>query len=141
MDCLKGCPANKDPTVTKSVLPKITTRVKIITGTAYFTKRTGFINIPTETKNTAPKRSFTDFTSDSIFSAWVVSANIEPIIKAPKGAEKPTCVANTTIRKQSPTDTIIIVSSFNNFFPAFNIPGNKKMPERNHKHKKKTSFR
>ena len=48
---------------------------------------TGSTSIPTEIKNTAPKRFFTGVTMCSMRSASVVPAKIEPITKAPNANE------------------------------------------------------
>ena len=66
--------------------------------------------IPTETKNMAPKRSFTGATRCSICSASTVSARMLPMMKAPKAAEKPTAEAMTTMPKHRARAVISIVS-------------------------------
>jgi len=49
--------------------------------------------MPTDTKEIAPKRFFTDLVSCSIFSARVVSAKIEPIMERTKRWRKAAYVA------------------------------------------------
>src|SRR5690606_22902278 len=102
---------------------------------------TGSINIPTDTKKTAPNKCFTDFTRCSMRSACVVSASIEPMMKAPNGAEKPTYVASTTINKHKPSEITSIVSSFSNLRAHFKKVGSRKMPEINHTHRKNNNLR
>ena len=119
----------------------MTTTVKIATGKAYSTNDSGLINIPTDTKKTAPNKSFTGFTKCSICSACVVSAIIEPIIKAPSAGEKPTLAANSTINKQSAKEIISIISSVNKCFAFFNNVGMKKIPTTNHMVRKKINFK
>ena len=84
-------------------------------GSAYWINIAGFTSIPTETKNTAPKKSFTGFKIRSILFATSDPAKIAPIIKAPKAEEKPDDVANKTIPKQRATAVIRSVSSFKYF--------------------------
>ncbi|MCY1510787.1 hypothetical protein D9M68_451760 [compost metagenome] len=110
------------------------------TGIAYSAKVLGLISIPTDTKKTAPKRSFTGFIRCSIRSALVVSAIIEPMIKAPKAGENPAIVAKITIIKHKARETISSVSSLKRFFAFFNNVGMKKIPPTNHKIKKNKSF-
>ena len=69
IDCFRGCPENSAPIVDKNDCPRITAKVKIPTGTAYFTSISGLINIPTDTKKTAPNKSLTGLTKCSICSA------------------------------------------------------------------------
>ena len=88
-EVLSGCPEMIAPTATNRVFPKITTNTRMAVGRAYSNKSDGLISIPTEIKKIAPNRSLTGLSRCSIFSAWVVSARIEPIINAPKAAEKP----------------------------------------------------
>ena len=49
--------------------------------------------MPTDTKNTAPKRSLIGDTRCSICSALGASAMREPMMKAPNALEKPKLVA------------------------------------------------
>ncbi len=114
--------------------------VKSITGIAYSTKVSGLISIPTDTKKTAPNKSLTGFTRCSICSASLVSAIIEPIIKAPNAGEKPTSEAKITIAKQSANETMSSISSVNKCFNFFNKVGMKKIPEMNQIDKKKKSL-
>ena len=113
-DCkavFSGCPANTTPRVPNTDCPTKTVSVIITIGQIYWAIIPGSTIIPTETKNIAANKSFTGFTRRSIFSASIVSARIDPITKAPKAEEKPTAVANTTIRKHKPRETISKVSS------------------------------
>ena len=141
MACLRPLPASIEPMVTLTDLPMITTPVMHKTGNQCCTNNAGSINIPTDTKNTAPNKSLTDCTRCSIFSARVVSARIEPMIKAPRAAENPAFVARTTIKKQRPRATTKSVSSLKNFLPAFKAEGSEKMPAMNQRHRKKNSFK
>jgi hypothetical protein len=77
----------------------------------------------------------------SICSASTVSARIDPIMKAPSAAEKPVRVASTTIARQSPRETINRVSLFINRFAFFRKNGRMNIPTRNHKIRKKATFR
>ena len=107
----------------------------------YFTNISGSINIPTDTKKTAPNKSFTGFTKCSMCSACVVSAIIEPIINAPRAGENPTFAANNTINKQSAKDTIKSISSVNKCFAFLSKVGMKKIPATNHIIKKNANFK
>src|SRR5690606_28335742 len=111
------------------------------TGRAYSCSVSKLINIPTDTKNTAPNKSFTGFIKCSICSALVVSAIIDPMIKAPNAGEKPAAVAKITIIKHSASDTINVVSSVRSPLVFFNKVGTKKIPAKNHKIKKKASLK
>ena len=106
-----GLPESITPNVPNTDCPKITAKVMTRIGTAYSTIIAGSTIIPTDTKKMAPKRSLTGFTNRSIDSASIVSAKIDPIINAPKAAEKPVLAAITTIPKHSASDTISKVSS------------------------------
>ena len=139
-DCLSGCPDNRAPRVVLNNLPNKVKSVIHKTGQPYWMIAFGSIIIPTETKNTAPKRSFTGLIMCSTFSADVVSAIMEPMIKAPNSAEKPTWVATTTMPRHSPIERINKVSSSNNFFTLFKKVGKRKIPARNHKAKKKSNL-
>ena len=83
-------------------------------GTRYSINKSGCIIMPTETKNMAANRSFTGFTNFSIFSASMVSANNDPITKAPNAEENPALAAIITIPKQKPNAMINKVSSLRN---------------------------
>ena len=121
-------------------LPTRVTKVMMTTGQAYCTKTAGLTNIPTETKKIAPKRSFTGWMICSMCSASTVSARIDPIMKAPSAAENPVRVANTTIPRQSPSETISKVSLFISRFAFFKKNGRINIPIRNHRIRKKTTF-
>ena len=92
-------------------------------GNAYSPIIAGSTIIPTETKKIAPNKSLTGLTNRSIDSASIVSARIEPMIKAPKAAENPVLAAITTIPKQSARDTISNVSSLINLRQRFKNSG------------------
>ena len=111
------------------------------TGNAYSTKVSGLINIPTDTKKTAPNRSLTGFTKCSMCSACVVSAIIEPIIKAPSAGENPTPAAKITINRQSANEIISIISSVNKCLAFFRSVGIKKIPTTNQIVRKKINFK
>ena len=89
--------------------------------------------MPTETKNTAPKRFFTGSTKRMILSASMVSARMLPITKAPKAELKPARVAMTAMRKQSPREMITNVSSVINLRVLRRKRGMRKMPTTNHR--------
>ena len=78
----------------------------------YSTIMFGSTIMPTETKKMAPNKSFTGATNLSMFSDSIVSARMEPMIKAPNAGEKPTLAANTTMPKHSASDTMSNVSLF-----------------------------
>ena len=69
------------PVTTITVIKKI--------GQAYVINIEGSTIIPTDTKNTAPKKSFSGLMLFSIRSINPVSAKIDPIINAPKAEENP----------------------------------------------------
>ena len=94
MAILTGCPESKTPKLANNICPVITTNVRIRIGILYSHSNAGSINIPTETKNMAPKRSFTGLIICSICSASMVSAKIDPMTKAPKAEEKPAFSGN-----------------------------------------------
>ena len=71
----------------------------------------GEIIIPTDTKKMAPKRSLIGDISFIIFSFSMVSASMEPIIKAPSADEKPEAVARDTIPKHRPRLMMSRISS------------------------------
>ena len=92
-------------------------------GILYSHSNAGSISIPTETKNMAPKRSFTGLIICSICSASMVSAKIDPMTKAPKAEEKPAFVAMITIPRHNPRLTINKVSSFRKVLAFFRKEG------------------
>ena len=120
---LRGCPASSTPKVPKRDWPIITAKVITTIGPAYSIIMAGSTIIPTDTKKMAPNRSFTGFTNLSILSASTVSARIDPMIKAPKAAEKPVWAAITTIPKHNPKETISRVSSLISLRQRFNNSG------------------
>lgn len=123
MAILTGWPESNTPKLANSICPAITTSVRIRIGILYSHSNAGSINIPTETKNMAPKRSFTGLIICSICSASIVSARIDPITKAPKAEEKPAFVAMMTIPRHSPRLTINKVSSFRKVLAFFRKEG------------------
>ena len=80
-------------------------RVMTTMGSQYWPIIAGSTIMPTDTKKMAPNRSFTGLTRRSMCSASMVSARMEPMMKAPKAAEKPVLAARTSS-----------VSSFISFF-------------------------
>ena len=110
------CPERSTPVVANSSWPSMTVRVMTTMGSQYWPIIAGSTIMPTDTKKMAPNRSFTGLTRCSICSASMVSARMEPMIKAPKAAEKPVLAARTTIPKQRPRATTRSVSSFITFF-------------------------
>ena len=123
MAILTGCPESKTPKLANNICPVITTNVRIRIGILYSHSNAGSINIPTETKNMAPKRSFTGLIICSICSASMVSAKIDPMTKAPKAEEKPAFVAMITIPRHNPRLTINKVSSFRKVLAFFRKEG------------------
>jgi hypothetical protein len=121
--------------------PNNVRNVTTATGHPYSIIACGSIIIPTDTKKIAPNKSLTGLVRCSTFSADVVSAIIEPIMNAPSSAEKPICVASTTIPKQSPRDRISKVSSSRSFLAHFSSVGKRKIPAMNQRAKKKSSFK
>ena len=89
--------------------------------------------MPTDTKNTAPKRLFTGSTRRIILSASMVSARMLPITKAPKAELKPIFVAMTAMRKQSPSEMMTSISSVISRRVLRRNKGMRKMPTTNHK--------
>ena len=140
MAIFSGCPESKTPNVPKNTCPTMTTTVRSSIGPLYSQSNCGSINIPTETKKTAPKRSFTGLIKRSICSASTVSAKIEPIKKAPKAEEKPACVAINTIPRQRPMLTTSMVSSFRYFRVFFRREGIKYIPTTKQKRRKTPSL-
>ena len=140
MAVFSGCPASSTPSVPKRDCPRITAKVITTIGPAYSTIMAGSTIMPTDTKKMAPNKSLTGFTSRSILSASTVSARMEPMMKAPKAAEKPVCAAITTIPKQSPRETISKVSSLISFRHRFSNPGMRYIPTTNQSIKKNSSL-
>jgi hypothetical protein len=68
-DCFKGCPESSAPIVVLKNFPKRVNKVTQSTGHLYSIMVRGSINIPTDTKKTAPKRSLTGLIICSAFSA------------------------------------------------------------------------
>ena len=67
----------------------------------------------------AANRSFTGFTSFSIFSASIVSANNDPMTKAPSAEENPAFSRNHNHTRQNPNAMINKVSSLRNGLTFF----------------------
>ncbi len=109
---LSGWPDSRTPAVAKKAWPRMTVIVITRMGSQYWAIMAGSTIMPTETKKMAPNRSFTGLTRCSMCSASRVSDRMEPMIKAPKAAEKPVFAAITTIMKHRPSDTTSRVSSF-----------------------------
>jgi hypothetical protein len=84
----------------------------------------------------APNKSFG--IKCSICSACVVSAMIDPIIKAPRAGENPTLEAKITIIRQSASEIINIISSSVNVWLFFGRGNEKSMT--NQIVRKKISF-
>ena len=136
-----GCPDRSTPVVAKSSWPRMTVRVMTTMGSQYWPIIAGSTIMPTDTKKMAPNRSFTGLTRRSMCSASMVSARMEPMMKAPKAAEKPVLSATTTIRKQRPRATMRRVSSFISFRVLRRMRGMRKMPTTSHSTRKNTSLR
>ena len=111
MAVFSGWPESRKPPVLNKVCPSMIAKMIQRMGTMCCPMRATSTIIPTDTKKMAPKRSLTGLTRCSIFSASTVSARILPMMNAPKAGENPTEEASTTIPKQSPRDTMTIVSS------------------------------
>jgi hypothetical protein len=88
-EVFKGCPDATKPKQEKVIMPIITIRVITKIGKALVMNIEGSTIIPTETKKTAPKKSFKGESVFSMRSIISVSAKIEPIKNAPKAEEKP----------------------------------------------------
>ena len=112
MAVFSGCPESRTPAVPKMVCPSSTASTMARIGNLYSTIMAGSTIIPTDTKKMAPNRSLTGATSLSMCSDSTVSANMDPMIKAPNAGEKPTLAASTTIPKQRPRDMMSRVSLF-----------------------------
>ena len=130
------------PPMRKPNVPKIDCPMSIVStstpiGMAYSTMIFGSTSIPTDTKNTAPKRSFTGATSFSIFAASMVSARMLPITNAPNAELKPTFVETTAMRQHRPSDTMSSVSLLTSLRVERRNHGTAKMPTTNHSTRKK----
>ncbi len=140
MEVFNGCPESSTPNDEKNAFPKMVTTVISITGKAYCTSTAGSTSIPTETKKIAPKRSFTGLIICSMRSASTVSASIEPMMNAPKAAEKPVFVATTTMPRHNPKAITSSVSSFISRFTFFSSAGMTNIPTKNQRTRKKATF-
>ena len=106
-------------------------------GMAYSTRIFGSTSIPTDTKNTAPKRFLTGSTSFSMRSASIVSAKMLPMINAPKAELKPTLVENTAMAQQRPKATMSSTSLLISLRTWRSMSGIAKIPTTSHRIKKK----
>jgi len=111
MEFLRLRPDTRAPSPELMNLPTIVTAVRSSTVPKCSFNTAGSIIMPTDTKKTAAKRSFTGRSRCSMRLPSRVSARIEPMTKAPSAGEKPTFVAIMTIMRQSAIDTTSIVSS------------------------------
>ena len=102
MAVLSGWPVTTMPKVPKVIMPTTTTTASSKMMPALCHMSTGSTIMPTEMKNTAPKRSFTGVMMRSMRSASVVPASIEPITKAPRASENPDHTASVAMPKHSP---------------------------------------
>ena len=133
-------PETITPIVTKMMSAMRTTMVIIRTVAQCSITTDGESIIPTETKNTTPKRSLIGVRSFSILSDCMVSARMDPITKAPRAEEKPTPSAKVTIVKHNPMLTISRISSLMYFEAFLRRVGIRYMPTRNHRIRKKASL-
>ena len=143
-DCtaiFKFCPDNKTPIPEKIGLNTNTTNVMSKIVPQCSNKIFGSTNIPTETKNTAPKKSFKPFIKCSIRAPSIVSDKIEPIINAPNAAEKPTLTANTTIPRHNPNEIMSNISSVIRLRIRLKNDGRMNIPTRNHSTMKKPNLK
>ena len=123
-------PAINDSALTTD-LNTSTTSVTTSIGSQYFTSISGFIIMPTDTKNMAPNRSFTGDIIRSICAPSLVSAKMDPITKAPNAAENPANEAAITIRKHNARLTISRVSLLRNLFVFLSRVGIRYIPATN----------
>ena len=123
MAVFSGWPAKTTPSVPKVACPTMTANVMITMGQAYSTIMAGSTIMPTEVKKMAPNKSLTGVTSRSICSASTVSAKMDPMMKAPKAAEKPVWAASTTMPKHKAKATMSNVSSLISWRHFFNNRG------------------
>ena len=108
-------------------------------GTMYCTTIDGSSSMPTDKKNTAPKRSFTPLVRCSTRSACIVPASSDPARNAPSADEKPKAFASSTMPKHMPSDTIRRVSSFMNVTDLFSSVGSRYIPKMSHSTRYSTS--
>ena len=108
---LSGWPVANMPKVPNTIMPTMTTTASRAMTLQCCVITVGLTIMPTEMKNTAPKRSLTDEMSRSMRSASMVPARIEPMTKAPNAAEKPDWMENSTMAKHNPMAIISICSS------------------------------
>ena len=119
------CPERSTPSDEKNSLPTRVTSVMIMMGMMYCTTIAGSSIMPTDKKNTAPKRSFTPEVRCSTRSACIVPARSEPARNAPSADEKPSAFASSTMPKHMPSDTMRSVSSFMNVTDLFSSVGSR----------------
>ena len=134
------CPVASIPKVPKTIIPSTTTTDSVAIVLAYCTMILVSTIIPTDMKNTAPKRSFTGFTRCSICSASHVPASIEPITKAPSAIENPEYTENTAIKKHMPIATTSNISSLISRCAYLKNDGIRYTPTVNHITRKNTSL-
>ena len=89
MATLRFWPVTSIPNVPNSIMPTITTPDSTRIGAQYWAMICGSTIMPTDMKNTEPKRSLTGETTRSIRSAKLVPARIDPITNAPSASENP----------------------------------------------------
>ena len=133
-------PESSMPTPELSDLSTTTTTVMTRICHQYCRRMDGLTIIPTETKNTAPKRFLMGVVSLWIISASSVSARMVPMMKAPKADEKPALLASHTMKKHSPTANTVRVSSDMNLRVNFRMDGMRKTPPMYQTSRKNTSF-
>ena len=110
MDTRRDCPESNVPPDAKIICPKMTTHVRIRIGSQYSINWDGLIIMPTDTKKMAPKMFFTGSIKCSMRSASRVSANMDPMTKAPNALLNPDSSAKSTMPKQSPMEKMVRVS-------------------------------
>ena len=106
----------------------MTTSVMMVIGNQYCKSRAGLIIMPTDTKKIEPKMFLTGCTRCSMRSASMVSANTEPMTKAPSALLNPACTASSTMPRQSPMEKMVSVSSLRCFLNFFRNVGMSRMP-------------
>ena len=134
---LSDWPPNINEMVPNTLCPTIMVSTRQRIGMAYSTRIFGSTSIPTDTKNTAPKRFLTGSTSFSIRSASMVSARMLPMIKAPKAELKPTLVENTAMAQHKPKATMSSTSLLMSRRTRRRYRGMAKIPTTSHSIRKK----
>ena len=131
-------PEASTPPVEKISLPIIVAMTKTKMGSQCSSSRAGLTIMPTDTKKIAPNKSLIGATKCSIFSALGASAIKEPMMNAPRAAEKPSLVASTTMPRHRPMEDTTKVSSFISFCAHLKKLGTRYMPRTNHSTRKNT---